>query len=41
MDEDARRGRARSVALDFTVSWIHKFAMNTDSMPTNGVRNLP
>ena len=41
MDADTKRGRARSVAFDFAVSWMHKFAMNADSMPTNGVRNLP
>ena len=41
MDEDEKRGRARSVAFDFAVGWMHKFAMNADSMPTNGVCNLP
>ena len=41
MDEDAKRGRDRSVAFDFAVGWMYKFAMNADRMPTNGVRNLP
>ena len=41
MNEDAKRGRSRSAAFDFAVSWMNKFALNADSMPTNGVRNLP
>lgn len=34
-------GRARSAAFDFAVRWMHKFAMNADSMPSIGVWNLP
>lgn len=29
------------MAFDFAVGWMHKFVMNTDSMPTNGMRHLP
>jgi len=29
------------VAFDFAVGRMHKFVMNTDSMPTNSMRHLP
>lgn len=37
IDEEAIRGGLRSIAFNFTVGWMHKFAMNADSMPTNGM----